>query len=325
MLVASVAGLAVAVWAFASTGFGDVLEATGRIGVGGFLAFCAYSLCVSLVLGAAWLSAAPGIPWRRVGVFAWARIVREGVADLLPFSQVGGLIVGARTLAARGIEPPLAYGSMIVDMTTEMAAQLVFTLFGIAFFVVLLWANPDASRLLPLILGGTGVMVALIGALFLTQRNALGWAARLSSLVPAGSMVAMENLAAEMRRIYAHRSRVFSAFLFNLAAWVASAFGAWIALRLMGIATSVWTVLTIESLIFTVRSVAFAIPGAVGVQEAAYVLLGPLLGLTPTAALALSLAKRARDVATGLPAVVAWQAHEAGALVREGRSRSERS
>jgi len=69
-------------------------------------------------------------------------------------------------------------------------------------------------------------------------------------------------------------------------------------------------VLAIESLIFTVRSVAFAVPGAIGFQEAAYVLVGPMFGLPPETALALSIAKRARDVAIGAPALLAWQVIE---------------
>jgi uncharacterized membrane protein YbhN (UPF0104 family) len=74
-------------------------------------------------------------------------------------------------------------------------------------------------------------------------------------------------------------------------------------------------VLAIESLIFTVRSVAFAVPGAIGFQEAAYVLIGPLFGLPPEIALALSIAKRGRDIAIGIPALVAWQLLETRSIL----------
>jgi len=79
-------------------------------------------------------------------------------------------------------------------------------------------------------------------------------------------------------------------------------------------------VLAIESLIFTVRSVAFAVPGAIGFQQAAYVLVGPMFGLPPETALALSILKRARDVAIGLPALIAWQALEARTVLARGRA-----
>ncbi|MCY1173965.1 putative membrane protein [compost metagenome] len=45
-------------------------------------------------------------------------------------------------------------------------------------------------------------------------------------------------------------------------------------------------------------------------QEAAYVLIGPLVGLPPATALALSLLKRARDVVIAVPALLVWQIGE---------------
>ena len=57
--------------------------------------------------------------------------------------------------------------------------------------------------------------------------------------------------------------------------------------------------LVLESLGQAIRGAAFAIPGSLGVQEGGYLLLAPLAGLPPEAALALSLAKRAREVLLG--------------------------
>ena len=50
--------------------------------------------------------------------------------------------------------------------------------------------------------------------------------------------------------------------------------------------------LLLESLGQAIRGAAFAIPGALGVQEGGYLLLAPLAGLSSDTALALSLAKR---------------------------------
>jgi hypothetical protein len=67
------------------------------------------------------------------------------------------------------------------------------------------------------------------------------------------------------------------------------------------------SVLAIESLQFAFRNAAFMVPIGLGVQEGAYVLLGPLFGLPAEAALALSLIKRARDSIIGLPMLLSWQ------------------
>lgn len=315
LLLASLGGLAIAGWTLSATGTDKVLDVIGRFGVGGFLAYCAYSLGTVALLGAAWASAAPPLGIRdSFLLFGWARLVREAAADILPFSQVGGLVIGIRLLIVRAIPTPLANASVLVDLATEMAAQVVFTLFGIAGFIVLRSSDANSGALMTPILIGTMVMVALMAAFFLAQSRMLRIAELLlERMLPAVSG-GIADARAELARIYAQQTRVALALAFNLAAWVASAAGAWIALTLMGVELPLVTVLVMESLIFVLRSVAFALPGAIGVQEVAYVLLGPLLGLPAEEALALSLAKRARDLAIGVPALVAWQASEARAL-----------
>lgn len=292
-------------------------EAAHRIGWGGAILYWAYSLCVFVLLGGAWLTAAPGEPARRITAFTWARLIREAVADLLPFSQIGGIIVGTRALIAQGVAKPRVYASMIADMTTEMASQLLFTFFGLAAMASLLLGTHGAA-LRPAIFGGTAALIAIMALFVLGQRPLLALASRLARRVLPAAAVGFDAVDTELTRIYSHRRHVASSFLFNLAGWAASAAGAWILLRLIGLPLPLLWVLAIESLIFTVRSVAFAVPGAIGFQEAAYVLIGPLFGLPPESALALSIAKRARDVAIGLPALLIWQALEAKSVLARG-------
>jgi hypothetical protein len=75
------------------------------------------------------------------------------------------------------------------------------------------------------------------------------------------------------------------------------------ALRLVGHPVSVAEAVMLESAIFALRSAAFMVPGALGLQEGGYALLGPLLGIPPAAALTVSVLKRGREVVMGVPAV----------------------
>jgi hypothetical protein len=186
------------------------------------------------------------------------------------------------------------YAALIVDMTTEMAAQLVFTLFGLATMASLLVAGPNAAQLRPLILGGTAVMTVTIVLFFSAQKPALALAERLAGHFLPESAVRVNELGAELRATYARPARVGLAFALNLAGWIASALGAWIVLRMMGAHISIWSALGLESLIFTLRSV---------------------FGLPPESALALSLVKRAREIAIGIPTLLAWQANETRAVM----------
>lgn len=310
LLVATMIGLLVAAGTVGTVGLRHVLSAMGSIGWVGMATFVMWSAGVLALLGMAWIAVAPGQPAERLPLFVWARTTREAATDILPFSQLGGLVVGARTLAAFGVPQPVIYASMIADMTTELAAQLIFTLGGVGMLLLVLTHAPVRQGLAPLALGGVAAMAALMALFAFAQKPMLKLAGTIGARMLPGSVAAMAAVRAQLDAIYRAPGRVAAAFAFNLAAWLASAAGAWIALRFMGSAVPLWAVLMIEALIFTLRSVAFAIPGAIGVQEAAYVLIGPLVGLPPATALALSLLKRARDIVIAVPALLAWQIGE---------------
>jgi len=315
LLLATIAGLAVAAWVIGRVGFGPVLGAAGALGWGGFGLLCLYTGGVLALLGLAWWVVTPDQPAQRIGLFVWARATREGAADILPFSQFGGLLVGARTLAAAGLPGPIVYATMIADMTTEMAAQLIFTLYGMAMLAIRLVGGHAPASIWPLALGGFAATVAIMAAFAFLQRPVLGLAGRLGERVLPGSAVAAQAVRDRLDALYRRRGAICTGFALNLLAWLASGAGAWLALHLMGARIALIDVLTIESLIFTLRSVAFMVPGAVGLQEAAYVLIGPLFGLDPQTALALSLVKRARDLALGIPALILWQIGESRRLL----------
>jgi putative membrane protein len=310
VLLATIVGLAAALWAIGSVGLAALAHAALTLGVGGFLVMCLCTLGLMGVLGAAWLAAMPGQPIARLPLFAWARTVREGANDLLPFSQIGGLVVGARTLTSAGLSAPRVYAAMIVDLTTEMASQLAFTLFGLIVLGSILIGGNHLHRVTPLAWIGGALTLGVTVAFILLQRPMLKLAVALAHRMLPGDQVELEQVGPELDDIYRHRGAVFTAFALNLLGWVVAGAIATLTLRLMGESLPMGRVMALESLIFAIKSAAFLIPGAIGVQEAGYLLLAQALGLDPEVAVALSLVKRARDAAIGLPALVIWQARQ---------------
>ena len=318
IVLATLAGLAVSIWAFGAIGFADIVAIARRIGIAGFLLYCLYSLIVFVILGGAWLAGAREQRVARLGRFTWARLIREAMADFLPFSQIGGLLFGARMLTRSGIGTTTVYASLIVDLTTEMASQLLFTLFGLAVITALLTGDDRFGDIVPTLVAAMVGLVMIVAMVFAAQRAMLPLARWIGRHLLPGAVAATEDVATELAAVYARRRRVALSFALNLAAWIASAGGAWIALCLMHIDIALWRVLTIESAIFTLRSAAFAIPAGIGVQEAGYALLAPLLGLPPGSALALALAKRARDFTIAIPTLVIWQMTETRKFLKTG-------
>ena len=90
----------------------------------------------------------------------------------------------------------------------------------------------------------------------------------------------------------------------------------WIALHALDLHATFVNALILQSMVLTVRSAAFAVPGGLGVQEGGYLFVGNLLGIPGDAAFALSLIARVRELALGIPALILWQVIEARRLLR---------
>jgi len=312
-IVAGIAGLTAITALVAYFGAGAVIRPLLAIGWSGFSVICLIQLVLISVMGIAWRALAPGVAaW----VFPWGRLMRDAGSEVLPLSQMGGCILGARAVAIAGVPNSIAAATTIVDLTLEFLAKLVYTALGLILLVRLRPASPVA---LPVTVGlATAGLLAV--ALVIVQRRGFdlfdrfarvlgrGWADRTA----AGA--AAVHLALD--RIHRRKAGLRVGFALHLGCWIAGAAQAWIALSLAGSPLDFSAVLVIESLVYAIRTLSFAIPNSVGVQEGAYLLLGATFGLTPEMTLALSLLKRARDLAIGLPALGIWQAVEGGRLWR---------
>ena len=304
--IATLGGLAVALWMLGRIGLHETFGVLAHVGLGGFALFLASYLTVLIALGAAW-STARRHPRAHLPVFVWARAVREAANDLLPFSQIGGLVLGLRALTNVGIDPVSAYAATIIDLTTEIASQLLLVLIGVSVAVNFVVEAQAYADLRTAIWAGMAMLCLLCASVLFLRTPMLRFATRMADkLVPAAS-AQIGEVHAELARFEENRFAILPSFLWNLIAWLLSVFCVWLALRLLGAPIDPLRALALEALISVVRSSAFLIPGAVGAQEAGYVVLAGVFGMDPQAALALSLLKRARDFTIGVPTLLLWQ------------------
>jgi len=314
-LVASlVGGLALTILLVLHFGAPAVAAALGAAGISGLAIITAAHLAVIVLMGFAWwlLARAAGRPL----VFVWARLMRDSAAEVLPLSQVGGYVLGARALVLRGVGAAIAVAATVVDLTLEMGSQIAYTALGLG---LLLWLRPSTTLAVPVAIG-LALAVIAVAAFVAVQRRGAGVFERLASRFARDRLIAMavsaEAVQANIHEIHAHRRGLWSCLLLHLVAWLASGAEAWLALKLMGVSFGIVPALALESLLYAIRSVAFIVPNAIGVQEGTYVVLGASFGLTPDFALGLSLLKRGRDLLLGIPALLAWQMFESHRLWR---------
>lgn len=244
-----------------------------------------------------------------------ARWAGESVNSLLPAGQIGGPVLMVRYLAQRGTRMRDAAAAITVSTTMQALAQMVFAFFGLALFTLYGGhggrGGQDAlSDLRTPTLIVTAVLALCIVAFYVIQKRGLfGRVLRvLSKLFGkrdwSGLTMRADAVDAAVHGMYRDRRKVAGTFALSLAGWLVGTGEVWLALHFLGHPVSWLDALLLESVGQAIRGAAFAIPGSLGAQEGGYLLLAPIVGLPPEAALALSLAKRAREIGLGAPGLL---------------------
>lgn len=251
----------------------------------------------------------------------WIASVREAVGRLLPVGGVGGEIVGIRLSLWRVPDGAAVTASVVVETLLTIVNIYLFVAVGLCLVIAL-----DGGSLAGSLLGGLAATLpvpALLywllrhGAVFARIERAaiglLGEESRLAALFGSSA-----RLDAELRAIFARRRDLLISLLWQLAGMVVGAFEVWLALHLLGHPISPLAAIALEALGLSIRHFAFFVPAGLGVQEAGFVLFGQLLGVPADAAVALSLAKRVRELGYGIPALLSWQWAETRRALRRG-------
>jgi putative membrane protein len=253
------------------------------------------------MMGFAWWVVSGEEPPASSSRFVWARFVRDAAAEVLPFLQVGGIVFGLRALG-RGRVIAVGAVSAAIDGIIELTAKLPYTL---AALIALLALAPQLrlTRLLSVALLTSGALVAIL----LLARRSLG--VSLDAIVRAISTrwptILKDHLdGCDLRacfdRLLSHRQRLWSGFALHLCCWILGAAEIWVVFRLLGVDLSWLQALAIDGTVVGLRTFGFLIPGAAGVQEASYMLVAAVFGISPATALAASFARRARDLVLGI-------------------------
>jgi putative membrane protein len=258
--------------------------------------------------GLGWFALFPTALRPRALTCVLIRFLREGANALLPMSQIGGEVIGARALTLEGTPASLSAASVVVDVLVQAVTQFLFALIG--FVTLAATGRADAIRGTVTIV--IAVAVPALCGFYLVQRPVGQFVvktlmARLFSERERLSFGAIDALYSRLRSIYANRAGLRAAFAIHMTVWLFGAFEVWVILVYMGFPASYPEALIIESLLHAIRGAAFAIPGALGAQEGGLVAICAIFGIPAEAAIAMSLLKRVPDLVFGAPSLFGWQ------------------
>ena len=301
-------------------GAADVGRAVATAGWA-LLAIAIYHLLVPVFLDAvAWWVLFPKPERPRLRQLFWMRWVGESISTLVPSAAVGGDIIRARLAALHGARLTVSAASVLVDVTLGVFTQAVFTILGL---VLLVNATGQKSFVGPTLLGTVAGVVA-VGGFYFVQRlgmfrflalivSKLASSAEWHSLIEGGA-----TLDETIRQLYARRGGVIACCVVTIVSLVGGSGEIWIALHALGLHATIVNAVILQSMVLTIRSVAFPVPGGIGVQEGGYLVVGNLLGIAGDAAFALSLIARVRELTLGIPGLIVWQIVEGRRLLRAG-------
>lgn len=314
VVITLAAGFVAAFWLVWAIGFDAVIASVARAGFGGLALLCLYALGVFVVLAAAWVFLLPEDQRRGLKDFYLARLVRDSISEISPFSPVGGMVAAARLMVLHGMSPGYAAASVVADATAEVMAQVAFLAFGIALGVADFRHLAATGPLIKAVIVTLLLAVPCMAAMILLQKKGAAFAERIAARF-FGEVKRGATFREAIHALYDAPARLATASALHLVAWIVSAGGTFIAFRLIGGQISLADALALEALLSTLRSIAAFVPAALGVQEAGYAFLAPLFGLPAEMGLAVSLLKRAREIVIGVPSLLYWQSMEARAAV----------
>ena len=302
-------GVLLFVGVLASQDLGDVLALLARAGFGLVLVALFHLLPLLVDALALAMLFGNGLTRASVRTALLSRWVGEAANSLMPAGQLGGPVLTVRYLARRCMPLQEAAAAVTVNTTMQTFAQIMFALVG----VLLLGAqaghlSDQAVRTSALL--ASGFLGAQVAGFYWLQRRGMfaklmGFLNRFAGKRDWSSV--MSRAAAIDQAVQATHNRggpVAACLLLNLIGWFIGTGEVYLICLFLEMPVSLGNALLLESVGSAIRGAAFAIPGALGVQEGGYLLLAALIGLPPHGGLALSLAKRVRELMFGLPGLL---------------------
>jgi putative membrane protein len=310
------AGLAAATAVIVWSGWAQVSDALAQAGWG-IAAVALFHFTHLAVSSTGWRVLMPGKRRPSWAMFCYFMWVRAAVNNLMPVARIGGEIAAVRLMIAHGMRKNVAIAITVVELTLSIAAIFVFVALGVLAFALRVSDHGIVTQLA----WGLALSSPLIGVLAVVQKiGFFGLLARLFRALFRDKWTAFAGNAARLDRavaaIYRRHRRAVLCGVLQFVAWSLGAVEVWLSLTFLGHPLSLLESAMIEALIQGSASAAFAIPGALGVQEASFLLFGGMLGLSPATAAALAVMRRCRDLLCYAPGLVAWQAHEGKRLLR---------
>jgi uncharacterized protein (TIRG00374 family) len=228
------------------------------------------------------------------------RMVGEAFNNATPLATMGGEPVKAYLLKKLyGVGYREGVASLVLSKTTVLLSLVVFL--GIGFFLMLGAALPGSFKLA----AGAGLFAVTVGILlfYLVQHKRIttrtlrrAFRGRVEERLETW-LNHVQDLDDSLVLFYTrHRRRFGGSFLLALATWILGVGEVYVAMAFLGHPVTFTEAFVITAVAELVRAGAFFIPGRIGAQEGAFIVVCAALTGSPTLGLAVALVRRVREI-----------------------------
>jgi len=303
-------GLAAATTMIAASGYDQVIAALAQAGWGIIWTSLFHVIpMICCIIG--WRALMPGRKRPSYPFFFYLLWLRASVNNLLPVARIGGEVLAVRLMTKHGIRKGPAIAATVVETTMSVVAVFLFNVIGAILFTLRVGDRHIGWQL------GIGLLFSMPVILALAAVQRIGFFGLLSKIFAlmfrekwaqfAGGAARLDRA---VRTVYRRRLRVLVCGFWQFVSWVMGVGEIWLALGFLGHPLPLTECFMVEALIQAASSAAFVVPGALGVQEAAFLVLGHALGLPTDIAAALAVIRRCRDLLLYIPGLIIWQVQE---------------
>jgi putative membrane protein len=304
-LISLLFGLVILFWVFQSVGLAQVLISIKKLGWR-TLILAPFFIIPTTMASLAWRSLftiGKKPAFTRIFFATWVGLACNW---LLPVAQIGGELVKARLLSRPELDAE-PWSTMVLDKTFQVITQIFFTMLGLGILMrypvgaTFWWASAFGLLILSVI--GTVLICVQRWGFFLISAKLLQPLFKHSK--PGHMLKVAKSIDNQVILLHEKPWPLVQAFSWRLGFRFCMAGEIYLIMFLMGSPVTVGEAIVLESLGQAVRMMAFFIPAGLGAQEGALALIGASLGLPSISCLALSIARRMRELMVGLPGLVA--------------------
>ena len=196
-----------------------------------------------------------------------------------------------------------------MELALTIAAQAVFAATGLVLLAVESNIGPAGRLVLVGLVASVAVLAAFVFVVRRWGAAAFGFVLRALEKLGAAEHRSADvgaKFHAAVETLFANHGALVACGAWQLLGFFLQSAETWVMIRILGAPATVRAAIVLESMTNAVQSTMFLVPANLGTQEGGFLLFGAALGFSPRVALALSLARRVRQLLLGVPGLLSW-------------------